>query len=121
MLTQVLSGNGRDTLPLRTACSPCVRLSGRVRRAEIGGPAGRRPHRQNDIKMLFVESKNNLHPVDLVSGTEFDGLRGTQEIHCLCAVIGRNASLFQIKPRFFVLKQNFHRCSFIGLRRPARS
>ena len=66
-------------------------------------------HRQNDIEVLLVEAEHNLHPGNLVDGAEFDGLRGTQKIHRFQAVARCDTDFFEIQPRFFVLKQNFHR------------
>ena len=68
-------------------------------------------HRQNDVKVLLVEAEDNLHAGDLMSGAKLHGLRGTQEVHRFYSVTSGNSSCFEIKPRFFVLKQNFHRFS----------
>jgi hypothetical protein len=65
-------------------------------------------HRQYDVEMLLIESEDDLHPGYPMSQTELNGLRGTEEIHRFRPVTGCDASLFEIKPRIFVLKQNFH-------------
>jgi hypothetical protein len=58
--------------------------------------------------MLLLKSQNNLHVRDLVRRTELDGLGGTEELFRLKGVVRRDTDVFEIEPRFFVLKQNFH-------------
>src|SRR5688572_28391960 len=64
--------------------------SGCVRGTELGMALWIHYHRQHDVELLFVESENDLHPGNLVSSAEFNGLSRTQKIHGFAAVTGRN-------------------------------
>ena len=64
--------------------------------------------------MLLVKPQDDLHPSDLVERAELDGLGGTKELHRINSVMCRDTDVFEVEPRYFVLKQNFHRHAITG-------